>query len=244
MKNTLFALTFVGSTLFIATGCQSEQAPVVTPSQTSTNAAVSQNVNMNSNAILMNVNLNLNGTKTTSTNTNTATQVKNTNVNAVTLSTPMTKETMEYRGSWFAVKYPKGFTASPVSPSEMYEGKEHVTTDEARFLSSDKSVEFFIYSPQWGGNPENYLDLASSETLVSEKSENGGAGMEKQVTKWATIKAKDGSYTRSYVSMKDQVDTGSDTHHVFGIKYKDQASYDKYKEAYIAFKASLEQFAD
>jgi len=138
-----------------------------------------------------------------------------------------------YNGLWFEVKYPENFTASP-----------SYQADEAYFLSPDQTVEFFVYSPQWTGNPENYLNVSPTEELVSESTDDTGTDYEHKVVKWATIKAKDGSYLRSYVSIKEQVGTGSDLHHVFGIKYKDEASYQKYTDAYIAFKDSLQQFAD
>jgi hypothetical protein len=138
---------------------------------------------------------------------------------------PNTSESLTYTGTWFDVKYPAGFDVS---------GTENA--DEAKFTSPDKKVEFFVYSPQWGGNPAEYLNLGVNEELVSEKTD--------QNTYSATIKDKSGSYTRSYLSIKNPEGTDSETHKVFGIKYTDQAAYDKYKEAYTAFKNSLVQYAD
>ncbi|MFK7783495.1 MAG: hypothetical protein AB8B56_00190 [Crocinitomicaceae bacterium] len=34
------------------------------------------------------------------------------------------------------------------------------------------------------------------------------------------------------------------THHVFGVKYTNRKMYERYKAAYMAFKKSLQQFAD
>ena len=143
-------------------------------------------------------------------------------------------DTVTHHGSWFDIKYPKEFIASPAS------GK----TDEARFVSADGAVEFFIFSPLWGGDPIDYLKVAANEKLVNEKVEENGAELKKQIIRWVTVKAKDGSYYRSFVSIKSQVDTGSDIHKVFGIKYKDNAAYEKYKADYLAFKKSLQQYAD
>lgn len=143
-----------------------------------------------------------------------------------------------YRGTWFDIEYPQNFTARPTTP-----------TNEAFFTSPDGTVEFFVYSPLWSGNPETYLTIAPIEKVVSEKtdevkeSERSGQFGDK-IVRWVTIKAKDGSYYRSFVSIKEQVGTGSDLHHVFGIKYQDNESYEKYREAYVAFKKSLRQYAD
>ena len=136
-----------------------------------------------------------------------------------------------YKGTWFDIKYPKEFTPSSIA-------------DEARFLSPDGTVEFFVFSPQWGGNPVDYLTTKASEELVSEKTDTTGADLKKKIVRWVTVKAKDGSYYRSFVSIKAQVGTGSDLHYVFGIKYENDAAYQQYRDAYIAFKASLSQYAD
>lgn len=143
-----------------------------------------------------------------------------------------------YRGSWFDIEYPQNFTARPTVP-----------TDEAYFTSPDGTVEFFVYSPLWSGNPETYLMIAPMEEVISEKTEevkeserSGQLG--DRIVRRVTIKAKDGSYYRSFVSIKEQVEAESYLHHVFGIKYKDDASYEKYREAYVAFKKSLKQYAD
>jgi len=58
-----------------------------------------------------------------------------------------------------------------------------------------------------------------------------------------TIKAKDGSYYRSFVSIKEQV-TPAVVHQVFGIKYSNKESYEYYKKAYLNFKGSLVQYSD
>lgn len=147
-----------------------------------------------------------------------------------------------YRGSYFDIKYPREFIAKPTEP---------VQTDEAYFSSPDGAVEFFVFSPLWAGDPENYLEVAPTEEIVSEKTETGEAlpnqlKDSERIIRWVTIKAKDESYYRSFVSIKEQVreDGGSELHHVFGIKYKDNETYEKYKDAYEAFKNSLEQYAD
>lgn len=162
----------------------------------------------------------------------------------------------QYYGSWFSVEYPSTFTASPTEPVENWSSEQfsdndikNVVTDEAFFLSPDKTVEFFIHSPLWGGNPESYLDIAEHETLVDEtteevpESENTNQFGETFIYR-ATLKAKDGSYWRSFISTRHQVGTGSEIHHVFGIRYKDQETYNQYRQDYLDFKSSLIQYAD
>ena len=158
--------------------------------------------------------------------------------NEVTIKVEPRVGTTLYRGTWFDIEYPQNFTARPTTPK-----------DEAYFISPDGTVEFFVYSPLWSGNPVTYLTIAPTEEVVSEKTEevkeserSGQFG--DRVLRWVTAKAKDGSYYRSFVSIKEQVGTGSSLHHVFGIKYQDSASYEKYREVYVSFKESLRQYAD
>lgn len=151
---------------------------------------------------------------------------------------PYSTSTARFNGSWFSVAYPDDFTVTPTEPEAEFNDYQYVETDEARFLSADGRVEFFIYSPQWSGDPENYLKLADNEELVSDR-EDAEEVMPSNIHRWVTIRAKNGSYERSYYSKKTE-----STHLVFGIKYTDQATYEAYKNAYVAFKKSLVQFAD
>lgn len=162
--------------------------------------------------------------------------------------------TTVFRGFYFDIEYPKTFTVKPTSPTTVWNKITYVQTDEAYFTSPDGSVEFFVYSPLWSGDPENYLTITPTEEIVSEKTETGQAlphqlKDSERVIRWVTLKAKDGSYYRSFVSIKEQVKdyTGSEwseLHHVFGIKYRDSAAYEQYRGAYVAFKESLQQYAD
>lgn len=162
-----------------------------------------------------------------------------------------------YKGSWFDVYYPSNFIAKPTKPISISTDikipgvapRSEVITDEAYFVSNDGSVEFFVFSPLWAGDPKNYLIVAPNEELVNETiDEKREIDYPNQygdeITRWVTIKAKDDSYYRSYISIYELVGTGSDVHHVFGIKYKDIESYEKYKESYINFKTSLRQYSD
>lgn len=204
--------------------------------------------NSNQNSVQMNNNLNAtvvtneNSNAVFKTNVNTNAQVVRTtakeNTNAAVV--PATTKTVTYNGQWFDIKYPENFELKP----RVDEMDPPATADEMYFASKDDAVEFFVFSPLWGGEPAAYLDAAPGEVLSATKSETSGEGLDKKTITWGTFKANDNSYLRSYVSIKSQVDTGSDLHHVFGIRYKDQKTYDQYKAAYEAFKQSLIQYAD
>lgn len=145
-----------------------------------------------------------------------------------------------YRGSWFDIEYPKEFSAASLSLKE----SGYVEQNEASFTSPDGSVEFFIFSPMWSGDPANYLIITPNERVISDTSSESGSGYARKIIRWVTIESNDGSYYRSFVSIKEQVGTGSDLHHVFGIKYINNDAYNRYRDAYISFKESLRQYAD
>ena len=81
-----------------------------------------------------------------------------------------------YKGSWFDIYYPSNFVARPTEPVNNATDlkipgvapRKEVITDEAYFVSNDGSVEFFVFSPLWAGDPKNYLIVASNEELVNE----------------------------------------------------------------------------
>ena len=151
-----------------------------------------------------------------------------------------------YRGNWFDVTYPSNFVPNPTAPTVTSQGLTFVSADEATFTSPDKTVEFFVYSPLWSGEPKSYLTIAPTETIVDDKTTETPIDPLKGGTKtrWVTVEAKDHSYYRSFVSIYRQIGIGGEVHHVFGIKYRDAAAYATYKESYTAFKASLRQYAD
>ncbi len=147
----------------------------------------------------------------------------------------------KYEGAWFDISYPENFSAKKEGP------------DEASFTSPDNSVQFYVYSPQWNGNPVSYLEPLPNEIIESDESKteiNPDDTYPKKVTRYVTFAAKDGSYKRSFVSIKmgfnEPQKGGEDAvlHLVFGIKYANQATYTKYLNEYLAFKKSLTQYAD
>ncbi|MGB3007726.1 MAG: hypothetical protein WBC06_14510 [Chitinophagaceae bacterium] len=141
-------------------------------------------------------------------------------------------QTKTFTGAWFEIKYPSTFTPRPsLKSATSQQGYE-----SAFFKSADGLVEFYIYAPQWSGNPTD-IALKNTEKTSGATSKTSGS----VTIKWWTITAKNGSYTRTYQETRDNV---SNTKWVVGIKYKNQTAYNKYKQQYIAFKASLIQFGD
>lgn len=237
MRYLIFTLLSV--MVLTGAGCESQQPqetqPVDTPEVTQTDQAPQEQPETD--------NAESNDAEPTETETNTQ-NTKNTQEESPN-DTEM--ETSLYEGTWFDIEYPSEFTANPQPAEDSLNNRAQ--TEEATFTSPDGAVEFFVYSPLWSGEPESYLEVKPSEELVDEKEqvlteEENPDQYGDRVIRWVTIEAKDGSYTRSYVSRRAQVDTGSEVHHVFGIKYENQAAYDKYKDAYEAFKDSLIQYAD
>ena len=137
-----------------------------------------------------------------------------------------------YKGAWFEVRYPSSFR---VRASQ--QGSTPSVYDSAFFAAPDGSVEFYIFSPQWNGDPADIAINSRSETMVAQNTDKSGT----KVIRRATIRAKDGSYTRSFEEVED---TGNNTRRVFGIKYVNEAAYNRYRQNYLTFKQSLRQFAD
>ncbi|NOQ73624.1 MAG: hypothetical protein GQ574_16580 [Crocinitomix sp.] len=145
-----------------------------------------------------------------------------------------------YQGNYFSIEYPSNFIAAPLEPTVTTESYTFIDSDEATFTSPNGEVEFFVYSPLWGGEPQSYLEQLDNEEITAEKetTDLDEIGFERTI-KWITYSDKDGQYSRSFVSTKTE-----STDLVFGIKSINDAAYEKYKEAYLRFKESLTQFAD
>lgn len=141
-------------------------------------------------------------------------------------------EYQKYKGAWFDIEYPKNFTVKNAQKSSTrVDG-----FDSALFSSPDGKVQFYVFSPQWSGEPKDILLKASeTQTPPTTQIENG-----LEVKRW-TIQAKDGSYSRSYESTSE---TDSKINKVFGIHYASEKDLAAYRTQYLHFKNSLEQFAD
>ncbi len=137
---------------------------------------------------------------------------------------------LTYKGAYFEVKYPKGFRARASIRSDE-------NPDSAFFTAPDGSVEFYVYSPLWNGEPTDIEINEATESYVAQNMEEKGGIKIRRVT----IRAKDGSYTRSF---EDTENTNTNNRTVFGIKYRNQKAYDQYRQRYLIFKKSIRQFAD
>ena len=134
-----------------------------------------------------------------------------------------------YTGAWFKIEFPPGFEVRPS------------LDDSAFFISPDKKVEFYVFSPQWNGEPTDFVFTSQSEKEIAREEQKSEQKIVPGFTvQWVTVKAKNGSYWRSWVDKE----TENNTRTVFGIKYQNQEVYKKYKEQYRRFKGSLIQYAD
>lgn len=138
-----------------------------------------------------------------------------------------------YKGAWFAISYPEAFTVQPSLPSATSsEGNE-----SAFFTSPGGEVSFYVFSPQWSGTPTD-IALQPNEKIISRDSSYSQERRSMAIN-W-TIEANDKTYRRSYQEIK----MDENINWIFGIKYKDEAAYNKYKQDYINFKNSIIQYAD
>ena len=138
--------------------------------------------------------------------------------------------TLTYEGAWFSIDFPADFRERSSIPSSTADGY-----DSAFFVSPDGEVEFYVYSPQWGGDPGDIaLDPKTERMGDQAVSAEGG----KTVRRW-TIEAKDGSYRRSYVETREGTVSW-----VIGIRYADDEALARYRGAYVRFKGSIRQLAD
>jgi hypothetical protein len=137
-----------------------------------------------------------------------------------------------YKGAWFEIKYPATFEIHPLQRSSSGQGYDSVF-----FTAPDASVQFYVFSPQWNGEPGDVAINSRNEVLVSQSTERKGSKTVRRVT----VKARDGSYSRSF---EDTEDEATNTRKVFGIKYRNEIAYSRYRQTYLTFKQSLRQFAD
>jgi hypothetical protein len=137
----------------------------------------------------------------------------------------------DYRGAWFDVKYPASFEPIPCERSTSADGYDGVA-----FASPDGKVEFYVFSPQWNGESD-WIIQADEETVVDKSQETSGS----RTATWVTLSGPGGKYERSYV---DTVDSSQNTRLVFGFRYPDKATYQRWRPTYLKFKESLKQYAD
>ncbi|MDO8509640.1 MAG: hypothetical protein Q7S24_00680 [bacterium] len=140
-----------------------------------------------------------------------------------------------FKGAWFDIKYPSDFIVQrsyksiPSTSEDAYES--------AFFISSDKDVAFYIFSPLWNDDPKDIWLDPKTEKITDTKTEQS----KDKIITTQTIQALDGSYTRT---IEDTNDTIANTWQIYGFKYKDEASRLKYIKDWEHFYGSLIQYAD
>jgi len=151
---------------------------------------------------------------------------------------------VQYKGAWFDVLYPDNFIIH--EREKAYDTASNF--DGVAFASPDGAMEFYVYSPQWGGisKYETVLEtekVSSSKTVEQEQifSESRLVLQHEKKIEWVTIDALNGEYARSYVVTTEENNT---VRYLFGIKYATLEDLEAARIAYEAFKASLIQYAD
>jgi hypothetical protein len=134
------------------------------------------------------------------------------------------------KGAYFDIKYPAGFRVRP-----SLRGDEN--PDSAFFTAPDGSVEFYVFSPIWNGEPRDIEINEATEDYVSQDTQTKGAIKIRR----ESSRARDGSHLRSF---EDTENTNTNNRTVFGIKYRNQNAYNRYRKTYLTFKKSIRQYAD
>lgn len=140
-----------------------------------------------------------------------------------------------FRGAYFEIRHPADFKARPVGPAPS--GKP----DAATFTSPDGAMEFYVFSPKWGGDAPGVALVPATEVETARQTGKGKSSGVDGVYTWITIMARDKSYTRS---LQDFTAADGSIHWVIGMKYRGDAALQQHKTRYARFKASLKQFAD
>ncbi len=130
-----------------------------------------------------------------------------------------------FRGAGFEVNYPASFKAHGAP------GSLELNLESVFFTSPDNLVEFYIFSPIHKGGVANDIALKANEKLAPGEVSNGKT----TIAKYWTIIAKDNSYERTY---QESIDVKTGDNWVIGLKYKNQAAFNKYRNEYLAFKKS------
>jgi hypothetical protein len=161
-------------------------------------------------------------------------------------------KTLIYHGAWFAVRYPSDFHAWPGQPAL----PGGTASDSAFFTSPDRSVQFYVYSPQWNGTPEYaspYVGETQLASFVKTTKYSGPLqpqGLPAGATvsrgdiirvSWTTVQNKKQGYCRSWENWQN---TTLNISFTFGIRYRNSRSLTRYRPEYLAFRSSLEQFGD
>ncbi|MFP4248606.1 MAG: copper amine oxidase N-terminal domain-containing protein [Armatimonadota bacterium] len=142
-----------------------------------------------------------------------------------------------YRGPWFDIDYPAGFRPAGYDHAPTADGYDE---DGMRFISADRAVEFYVYSPLWSGEPA-WPTVWRGETVLERTASTEGVDIEKKAFTWVTVQSPRDDYTRSWVEIHQPE---LNVKYYFGIRYDSMDAYDRWRDAYARFKDSLVQYAD
>lgn len=138
-----------------------------------------------------------------------------------------------YKGAWFDIKYPTGFSVVARETSQdSAEGRSNCLG--VSFVSPDGLVEFYVFSPLWNGTSQ-WIQRREGEKQTGYSRQRSGQTLITFVTR------KGPGYSRSYA---DYENATLNTRKIFGYKYASDAAYKAYKPLYLKFKGSLIQYAD
>ncbi len=119
--------------------------------------------------------------------------------------------------------------------------------DTGYFTSPDKTVGFYVYSPQWNGDPYE-TGLRDGEKLIFK--EDLGTACPQNITNYytfdenasSTLSVLTGSgYTREVLDVEHQ---NLNTRRTFAIEYRTEADRAHYWEQFLQFTNGLTQYAD
>lgn len=142
-----------------------------------------------------------------------------------------------YRGPWFDIDYPAGFR--PLGYDHAPRSTDY-DEDGMRFGSPDGTVEFYVYSPLWSGNP-GWPTVWPAETMLERNTSTEGTGIEKKAFTWVTVQGPRDEYTRSWIEIHQPE---LNVKYYFGIRYISMDAYDRWSDDYERFQESLVQYAD
>lgn len=137
----------------------------------------------------------------------------------------------KFRGAFFEIGIPPGFTAKGQPDSAAGQ------VSAVRMWNAAKKVEFYVFSPQWNGTADALSLVPGREVLKSRETKREG---KVQVVE-LEIAARDGSYTRFVVS---RTNDETNTNLTWGIRVPNMKVYAEVRPTYLRWKETLQQFAD
>jgi len=136
-----------------------------------------------------------------------------------------------FKGAYFEIGVPPGFTAKPIRTNDH--------TNGVVLVNAGRELKFMVFSPQWDGEAP-FKKAAAGEKVASRNVKKAG----KETAEDIAITAVDGSYTR-YVLSQTFVDEANSTrtNKTFGLQLSNGDNGDA-KQLYAKWKKTLSQFAD